>query len=118
MSMSQRLDKRVTIKEKSVTRASNGEEVVIWVPFAALTPAGDGKVWAEVEPIRGREFFAAAQMQGAAYYRVTLRYTPLITRAMRVYFGSIILEITAEPINVKSASRVLELMCVSGVRDG
>lgn len=118
MSLSMRLNKRVTIQEKSVTRASNGEEVVDWVPCAAVSSAGDGKLWAEVMPIRGREFFAAAQMQGAADYRVTLRYTPAITRAMRVLFGDIVLTPSAEPINVNSAGRVLELMCVSGVRDG
>ena len=51
-------------------------------------------------------------------YRVTLRYTDTITRAMRVLFGSLVLDIVAEPINVNSAGRTLELMCVSGLRDG
>ena len=110
MSLSQRLNKRVTIQQKSVTRAANGEEVVAWITHLAL--------WAEVAPIRGREFFAAAQMQGAADYRVTLRYTPSITRDMRVLFGSTVLDIVAEPINANSANRTTELMCVSGIRDG
>ena len=105
-----RLNRRVTIQEKSVTRAANGEEVVAWVTHA--------QVWAEVSPIRGREFFAAAQMQGAAEYRVTVRYLPTITRDMRILFGTVVLDISAEPINVNSANRTLELMCVSGVSDG
>lgn len=104
------LNQKVTIQQKSVTRAANGEEIVSWVTFATL--------WARVEPIRGREFFAAAQMQGAVDYRVTLRYTPTITRDMRVLWGSIVMDISAEPINVSAANRWTELMCISGVRDG
>lgn len=104
------LNKRVTLQQKTVTRAANGEEIVTWSD--ALT------VWAKVDPIRGREFFAAAQMQGAVDYRVTIRYRAGIDRAMRVKFGSDILELVAEPINVKSRNQWIELMCVSGVRDG
>ena len=110
MSLAMRLNKRVTIQEKSVTRAANGEEIITWTTHKEL--------WAEVAPIRGREFFAADQMQGAADYRVTLRYTPSITRDMRVLFGSTVLDIVAEPINANSANRTTELMCVSGIRDG
>lgn len=105
-----RLNKRVTIQTKSVTRAANGEEIVAWVTHAT--------VWCCVEPIRGREFFAAAQMQGAVDYRVTLRYLPTVTRAMRVLWGNIVMDITAEPINVRAENRWTELMCISGVRDG
>ena len=104
------LNQKVTMQQKSVTRAANGEEIVTWVTHSTQ--------WARVEPIRGREFFAAAQMQGAIDYRVTLRYTPTITRDMRVLWGSIVMDISAEPINVNAANRWTELMCLSGVRDG
>ena len=106
----QRLNQKVTIQTKSVTRAANGEEIVSWVTHAT--------VWACVEPIRGREFFAAAQMQGAVDYRVTIRYLSTVTRAMRVMWGSVVMDITAEPINVNAGNRWTELMCISGVRDG
>lgn len=106
----QSLNQKVTLQQKSVTRAANGEEIVTWTTHSTQ--------WARVEPIRGREFFAAAQMQGAVDYRVTLRYTATVTRAMRVLWGSIVLDIAAEPINVNAANRWTELMCISGVRDG
>lgn len=105
-----RLNQRVTVQNKTVTRAANGEEIVTWVQHAVL--------WASVAPIRGREFFAAAQMQGAADYRVTLRWNSTITRDMRLVHGSSVLEIASEPINVRSENRWLELMCVSGVKNG
>lgn len=104
-----KLDQRVTIQEKSVTRAANGEEVITWVTHAER--------WARVEPIRGREFFAAAQMQGAVDYRVTIRYLSTVTRAMRLLWRGVVLDIVAEPIDVNARKAYLELMCVSGVRD-
>lgn len=99
------LDHRITVQSKSVTRAANGEEIITWGTFATL--------WAKVEPIRGREFFAAAQSQSAIDYRVTVHYRTDINRTMRIIFGTQTLEIGSEPINVKSANRWLELMCVA-----
>ena len=105
------LNKRVTIEQKSVTRAANGEEIVAWVPHA--TP-----VWASILPLRGREFFAAAQMQGAADIKVTIRYRPTVARDMRIVHQTPVMDIVAEPINVKSMNEWTELMCVTGVRNG
>lgn len=104
------LDQRVTIQKKNVTRAQNGEEVTSWVTHAV--------VYASVQPIRGREFFAAAQMQGAADYRVTIRYLASVTRAMRLLWRGQVLDIVAEPIDINARQTDLELMCVAGVRDG
>ena len=104
------MNKRVTIEEKSVTRAANGEEVVTWIVHA--------DVWASVTPIRGREFFAAAQTQGAADVRVTIRHRQSVTRAMRVIYGGHVLDIDAEPINIMSRNEFTELMCVAGVKNG
>ncbi|WP_407280604.1 phage head closure protein [Aromatoleum evansii] len=100
-------DKRVTLQSKSVTRNSIGEEVVSWVDVAT--------VWARVEPIRGREFFAAAQMQDATDHRVTIRYRTGVVREMRVVWGSLTLDIVSV-IDVNTRKENLELMCISGVR--
>ena len=110
-----RLNKRVLIQRKSVTRAGNGEEVVTWVDL--VTTTDDHRVWGSIMPIRGREFFAAAQMQGAADCKITIRYRTDVTRAMRILHGETIYTLTAEPINVGSKNESLELMCVTGVRD-
>ena len=100
----QDLNKRITLQQKAVTRAANGEEIVTWSDALSI--------WAKVEPIRGREFFAAAQMQGAVDYRVTIRYRSGIDRTMRVKFGGDILDMVAEPINVKSRNQWIEMMCM------
>lgn len=104
-----KFDQRVTIQSKDVTRNSIGEEVVTWVAVA--------EVWARVEPIRGREWFAAAQMQDSTDHRVTIRYRSGITREMRVLWRGEPLDIVSV-IDVNARRENLELMCMSGVRNG
>ena len=103
-----RLDQRVTLQQKSVTRAANGEEVVAWTVVDAL--------WAEVHQLRGREFFAGAQMQDAVDVRVRLRYRAGVTRDMRVLWNGAPLDIVS--VIVLGRNEALELMCISGVRNG
>lgn len=102
-------DQRIKLQSKSVTRNGIGEEVVSWVDTAT--------VWARVEPIRGREFFAAAQMQDATDHRITIRYRTGVTRDMRVMWGTTALDIVSV-IDVNARHENLELMCLTGVRNG
>lgn len=102
-------DQRVTIQQKSVARAANGEEIITWSDVA--------QVWAKVEPIRGNELFAAAQMQDVSDHRVTIRYRTGIVREMRVVWRGDPLDIVSV-VDVKAARVNLELMCIQGVRNG
>lgn len=104
-----RLDQRITLQTKSVTRAPNGEEVVTWTDVAVL--------WARVEPLRGKEWFAAAQVQSAVEYRVTLRWRSAVSRDQRVLWRGTALDIVSV-IDVGAGQENLELMCMSGVRNG
>lgn len=103
-------DQRITIQRKQSTRGSMGQEIVTWVDHVLC--------WARVEPLRGREFFAAAQLQSATDHRITIRYRSGITRDMRVVWRGIALEIAGDPIDVFGAHENLELMCISGIRNG
>lgn len=102
------LNERVTIQQKSVTRAANGEEVVTWSVVCVVS--------ASVTQLRGREFFAGSQMQDAIDVRVVIRYRTDVTRDMRVVRNGTILDI----VSVIETDRKtgLELMCMSGVRNG
>lgn len=102
------LSERVTIQQKSVTRAGNGEEVVAWTVVCVVSAA--------VTQLRGREFFAGAQMQDAIDVRIVIRYRTDVTRDMRVVRNGTILDI----VSVIETDRKtgLELMCMSGVRNG
>jgi SPP1 family predicted phage head-tail adaptor len=103
-----RLDQRITIQTKSTTRAVNGEEVVVWVVLDTA--------WAEVKQLRGKEFFAAAQMQAAVDHQVRMHYRSDITRDMRLMWRE-------QPLDIVGIAELghragLEIMCVAGVRNG
>ncbi len=44
--------------------------------------------WAAIDPISGREFYAAEQSQSEVSHKVRLRYRSGITTAMRISFGN------------------------------
>lgn len=102
-------DQRIVIESDTPSRNAIGEEVSSWGTFAT--------VWARVEPIRGNEFFAAAQMQDATDHRVTIRYRSDITRDMRIVWRGLNLDIVSI-IDVGGKKENLELMCIEGVRNG
>lgn len=105
-----RMDQRVTIESKSVTRAANGEEVVTWGTLAT--------VWAEVIPLRGREFFAAAQNQQAVDVRLRIRERSDLTGDMRLQWRGQPYDITAVIPGTGHYVGTQEIMAVSGVRNG
>ena len=81
-------------------------------------------VWAAVVPLRGREWFAAGQEQGSADVRVTVRWRDDITTGMRVVpaagapCAGLPLDIQGLPIELAGQRRMIELMCLAGVKDG
>lgn len=86
-----------------------------------------GEVWAEIMPGRGREFFAAAQIQATAPAEIRIRYLPDVDETCRVvhitrhdspqlidYW-----DIAAPPIpDAKTGRTDLLLMCTKGVAEG
>ncbi len=105
------LDQRVTLQQRATTVSNDlGEPVGAWADVAT--------VWAKAEPLRGREFVAAAQLQQALDVKFTLRWRAGVTASMRLLWRGEPYEIVGEPIDVKGAQVKLELMCCKGVRDG
>jgi SPP1 family predicted phage head-tail adaptor len=95
---------RITIEENQPTRDGIGGTADNWVPVAT--------VWAAVEPLKGREFFAAQQVNSEVSHRVTLRYRAGVRPDMRVRFGARVLEIAGPPIDPDEKHKELQLMCV------
>lgn len=108
-----RFNQRVTFQERVSSTNDFGEEVSTWQDIAT-TPS----VWAIVEPLRGREFFQAGQMQSAADVRITILYRADVHERLRVLWKDVPHEIVAPPIDVNAEGTNLELMCTTGVRDG
>lgn len=104
-----RASQRITLQEKSVTRNGIGEEVVSWVDVVT--------VWAEVWPLKGREFFAAAETQYAADVRFRIRYRAGVVREMRVFWNSEPYDIT-QVVDVGAEHHTIEILAVNGLRNG
>ena len=103
------LNQRVTIQQPSTGVDVLGQRVETWSDLAT--------VWAQAQPLRGREFFAAGQVHSEASVRFRLRYRSDVTSAMRVVWGGVNHAIVADPIDVSGGRHTLELMCSAGIRD-
>ena len=98
------LRKRVTIQQKTITRDAYGAEVIAWATYMSG--------WASVEPLQGREYLEAQQVQASADVRVRMRVQPSKrpTPGMRAaYDGRIFNIITV--IDTSEAGEELQLMC-------
>lgn len=100
-----RLRHRVTVQRATDSIDQYGDQTPTWTAL--------GTVWASVEPLSGREYFAAAQMQSEINARVTLR--PIsgvtITPKDRVKFGTRYFDVQSV-INLEERGRELQLLCV------
>ena len=110
-----RASHRIRIEQKSVTRNAIGEEVVTWADV--ITDTADNSIWAEVWPLKWREFFAAQQTQYAADVRFRLRYRAGLTQDMRVVWNGDAFDILSI-VDVGAAHHTTEILAVHGVRNG
>lgn len=97
-----RLNQRVTLRSKAVTQDVWGAPVETWSDVDT--------VWAAVEPLSGREFFAAAQVQAEQLTRITIRYRTGVTPAMLVAHGARRYDVQAV-IDWRERHEFLQLMC-------
>ena len=93
---------RVILQALVNTPDAAGGNIETWVNVAT--------VWGKVEPIRGREFWAAQQANTSLDTVVTIRYLEGITPLNRVKFGARIFKIHTV-INPLEGRRELQLMC-------
>ena len=84
-----RLRHLVVLQRRDDTAAPNAfnEPADAWTDLAT--------VWAAIEPISGREFFAAQQVQSEVSHRITIRYYAGLTTKDRVKFGERLFDIRA-----------------------
>jgi SPP1 family predicted phage head-tail adaptor len=103
--IAERLNKRITIKQQPTTQDNYGEtitDVNLWPTF--LT------VWASVEPINGKEFFAAEQVNASVSTRIRIRYLTGVKPAMAVLYGTRIYNIISV-IDYQEQHKEMQLMC-------
>lgn len=97
-----KLRHRVKIQVPVTARNGLGEQITTWSTLATL--------WGSVEPLRGREFFDAEQVQSEISHRVRIRFYDGITAQMRVLHEARILQIQSV-IDVNERHKEMQLMC-------
>lgn len=83
-----RLNCRIIVEQATETPDGVNDPVRTWSTYATR--------WASVEPLNGREFFAAKQEQSEITTRIRMRYdtiTRAITAKMRIVYENRIFEI-------------------------
>lgn len=68
------------------------------------------QTWASIEPLRGREFFSAMQVNADVTTRIRIRYQDDIDRTMTVKYGNTEFEILYI-IHTDYAQKELQIMC-------
>lgn len=102
-----KLNRRVTIQRRATGEDAYGQPTQGWVDLFT--------VWAAIDDMKGRQFFAAQADQSQVHTKITIRYVAGIDASMRVLHGLDVYDIHA----VLGQDRVsLELMCARGVGDG
>ncbi|WP_163830730.1 phage head closure protein [Spartinivicinus ruber] len=97
-----RLKHRITIEKPELTKDEFGQPTKTWVVVCTTRAA--------IDPISGKEFFAAQQINNAINYKITMRYRPGIKPQCRVKYKDRLFDIHAV-LNPKEANRELQLMC-------
>ena len=80
-----KLRHRIAIERFTETRDTDGSVIETWSTYAT--------VQSSIEPISGREYFAAQSVQADITRRITIRYLSGVIPKMRVKFGSRIFDI-------------------------
>ena len=98
----QQLRRKIIIQNVTETRDTMGGIIEAWATYKTAHAA--------IEPLSGREYFAAAQVNAEETTRIRLRYIEGVTPKMRVLWGTRIYNINAV-IDVEEKRRELQLMC-------
>ena len=93
---------QIVLQKKMITKDALKQQTESWTDFAY--------VWASIEPLSGREYFAAQQINAEVSTRIIIRYLPGMTAEARAGFDSRIFEVLSV-INPEERCESLILMC-------
>ncbi len=98
-----KLNKRIWFQKKRLIRDAESNTKEDWID--AIT------VWAAIEPLRGREYYAAAAANAESIVRFRIRYRKDVTADMRIKYNDRIYELNSPPIDPEERHKELILMC-------
>jgi SPP1 family predicted phage head-tail adaptor len=105
-----RLNQRITFQRRTETLDAYREDTGDWADLVTVA--------AGVEPVSGKEFFAALQVQSDVTHRIVCRYssdTSGVTTKDRVSHETFLYDIQSI-LNVGSRNKELQLMCIQHSR--
>lgn len=107
-----KLRHRVTIEQLIVEQDSDGAQIESWVnPFGM-------DLWAEIQPLSGRELIASQSLQSEVKARIIIRYRDGVVPTMRVLHRGNIYNIAAVIPDIKTGKEYLTLQVTYGVNEG
>lgn len=98
-----KLNKKISIQKQGSTKDQYGHTVETWDVFK-------NNVWASVDPIVGKEYFAAETVNSEVTHKIRFRYLPGIDPSMRIVYKNRKFSIQSA-INYKEANIEWQLMC-------
>jgi SPP1 family predicted phage head-tail adaptor len=101
--------------QTTVTDPDTGYRTEVWADVAPQPQAG---LPAEVVPLSGREFIAAAAQQSKVSTRITIRWRAGVNHLQRLLYDGRVFNIEAVLPDNRSGREWLTLMCSEGVNDG
>ena len=96
----------VSLQKRSVTRGAAGEVVETWATI--------GTAWAAMKPLKGREYFAAKQVQAETTHEITIRYRSDMGPLDRITYKNRVFDIQTA-INSMEQDRWLILICAEKI---
>ena len=98
---------RVIIQKNTSTRGVSGGEVTSWATFLTRR--------ASIEPLQGRELFAAQQFQTITTHKIKMRYDKALDvlngQEYRITYNGNTYRFEGSPINVFENNQELHFMC-------
>ncbi|UWG96785.1 phage head closure protein [Dehalobacter sp. DCM] len=73
------LNKKIIIKQQPVSQDDSDKPINTWPTVSEL--------WASINPLSGREYFAAQQANSEVSHKVNIRYNGSIKANMRILYG-------------------------------
>lgn len=104
-----KMDQRVTLQSRSVTKDAMGQDVITWVDVAT--------VWAQRINQRSAEAFQAAQMGDDDVVELHIRHRADVLTTWRLEWDSVGYDITSATPYGGRKDRT-RLLCRKGVKDG
>ena len=103
------LRRQVLIQSRSSALDGFGQKVRAWTDLAS--------VWADIQPLSGRELEVARAVQAEVTHQVTIRYRTGLSDLMRLVYQGRYFNVNSV-IDTDTQHKQLLLLCTEGLDDG